>query len=60
MPSGSDVGIRFRIELFGAKRQGGKEDCEEVGAGLDDGARHGTGARESQVEKEVLPDSLEE
>ena len=49
-----------RIELFGAKRQGGKEDCEEVGAGLDDGARHGAGAREAQIEKEVLPDSLEE
>ena len=29
-------------------------------AGLDDGARHGAGAREAQVEKEVLPDSLEE
>ena len=42
------------------KCQGGKEDCEEVGAGLDDGARHGAGARESQVEKEVLSDSLEE
>ena len=49
-----------RIELFGAKRQSGKEDGEEVGAGLDDGTRHGAGARESQVEKEVLPDSLEE
>ena len=42
------------------KCQGGKEDCEEVGAGLDDGARHGAGAREAQIEKEVLPDSLEE
>ena len=49
-----------RIELLGAKRQSGKEDCEEVGAGLDDGARHGAGAREAQIEKEVLPDSLEE
>ena len=49
-----------RVELLGVKCQGGKEDCEEVGAGLNDGARHGAGARESQVEKEVLPDSLEE
>ena len=42
------------------KCQGGKEDCEEVGAGLDDGARHGAGAREAQIEKEVLTDGLKE
>ena len=36
-----------RIEPLGVKCQGGKENCEEVGAGLDDGTRHGAGARES-------------
>lgn len=39
---------------------GRQRGLREVGAGLDDGARHGAGAREAQVEKEVLPDSLEE
>ena len=49
-----------RIELFGAKRQSGKENRQEVSAGLDDGTRHGTGVREAQVEKEILADGLEE
>lgn len=42
------------------KRQGGKEDCEEVSAGLDDGTRHSACTGETEVEKEVLSDSLEE
>lgn len=49
-----------RIELFGAKRQGGKENSQEVGASLDDGARHSACTGETKVEKEVLADGLEE
>lgn len=49
-----------RIEPLGVKCQGGKEDCEEVGAGFDDGTRHSACTGETEVEKEVLADGLEE